>query len=208
MTDMQKRLWASRARQLAWATLAYNLLEAAACAYFGVKDESLSLLGFGTDSLIEAASGAVVLWRFTRESVGGSEHPAERRAQRIIGGLLLALSASLVLGAAYSLWQGKGAESGMAGTVISLVSLAIMWALLKAKLKTAEALDSAVLYADAFCTKSCMWLSAALLGGSLLIAATHLIWFDALASLIMAYLVWKEGVENWKGEDCGCGGHS
>lgn len=73
MKPADKAAWYARARTLAWFTIAYNLLEALACAVLGVKDESLSLLGFGTDSLIEAASGAVVLWRFTREAAGVRE---------------------------------------------------------------------------------------------------------------------------------------
>jgi len=57
-----------------------------------------------------------------------------------------------------------------------------------------------------FCTKLCMWLSGALLAGSFLITATHYAWFDGLAGLGMAYLVYKEGRENWNGEECGCHG--
>jgi divalent metal cation (Fe/Co/Zn/Cd) transporter len=79
-----------------------------------------------------------------------------------------------------------------------------MWALLRAKLKAAAALDSAVLRADAFCTQSCMWLSGVLLAGSFLFSATGYAWFDALASLGMAWLVYREGLENWRGEECGC----
>lgn len=201
--------WRRRAQQLALFTIAYNLLEALACGLFGVKDNSLSLLGFGSDSLIEAASGAVVWWRFGRESGGThADSAAERRAQKTIGGLLLALALSLAGGAVWTLLRGSGApsEGGLAGTVISLVSLAVMGLLLRAKMATAGALDSAVLRADAFCTRSCMWLSSVLLAGSFLLLETQHAYFDALASLVMAYLVSREGWENWEaeGSECTC----
>lgn len=197
--------WRRRARALAWFTIGYNLVEALASGWFGAGDHSLSLLGFGSDSLLEAVSGGVVLWRFSAEAQGAANVAAERRAQRIIGALLLALAATLVGGALWALLHGSGPGSGLAGTAIAFISMAVMAALLRAKLAVAKALDSAVLRADAFCTKSCLWLSGVLLAGSFLILTTRYAWFDALASLSMAALVLREGWENWTGEDGACG---
>ena len=81
---MTRQALQSRAKLLAWITVAYNLLEAAVSAWFGARQGSLSLQGFGCDSLMEAASGAVVLW-----SLMGADSKREGLAQRWIGTLLL-----------------------------------------------------------------------------------------------------------------------
>src|SRR4051794_41986393 len=51
-----------RARQLAWLGLGWHLVEAAVALAAGVVAGSVALIGFGADSLIEAAVGIVVLW--------------------------------------------------------------------------------------------------------------------------------------------------
>ena len=198
--------WVERARALAWFSVCYNLLEAAASGAFGLKEGSLSLLGFGGDSLIEAASAAVVLWRFREVVEEGLEDAKERRAQKLIGVLLLALALYLTLSSSLALLHGRGPAEATAGIVIALVSLAVMWRLYGAKKAVAEALHSKALRADAFCTLSCMWLSGLLLLGSLLLAGTHLIIFDGVTSLGMAYLIAKEGAEEYD-DSCDCADH-
>ncbi len=205
MTDSDCRAWIARAKALAWFSIVYNLLEALACAWFGAGDRSLSLLGFGADSLVEFASAGVVLWRFHGELAGqGSGSHAEHRAHRAIGALLLALTALLVLGAAAEWRAGRGPESGTAGMVISVVSLLCMAGLFAFKRRAALVLESPVLKADAFCTLSCMWLGGLLLLGSVLVAATRRPLADALTSLAMAGLIAREGWENWTESACDC----
>ena len=84
-----------------------------------------------------------------------------------------------------------------AGIVVALVSLAVMGWLYRAKMACASALKSPALKADAFCTLSCMWLSGLLLLGSLLLAGTGLLWFDAATSMAMAWLIAREGMEEY-----------
>jgi len=47
----------------------------------------------------------------------------------------------------------------------------------------------------------CAWLSAALLGGLLLDAASGWSWADPLAALTIAAVAVKEGIEAWRGDD-------
>src|SRR3954470_9513880 len=76
-----------RARLLARAGLAWHGVEAAVAIGAGVAASSVALVGFGADSLVEAAAGVVVLWRFAAARAASEE--AERRAQRLIGASFL-----------------------------------------------------------------------------------------------------------------------
>lgn len=46
---------------LAMFTVFYNIVEGLVSVYFGVKDETLSLLGFGVDSFVEVIFG-IGIW--------------------------------------------------------------------------------------------------------------------------------------------------
>lgn len=202
---MKPEAWARRARWLAYFSIAYNLVEAGVALGYGLHDDALSLFGFGLDSLLESASAGVVLWHL---SAGHAPDPArEQRATRIIGGLLITLAALLLVGAGLELFSGRGPSQTWPGIIVSSVSLAIMGWLYRAKMQAANALDSPTLREDAFCTKSCMWLSGLLLAGSLAFEGSGLSIFDALASGGMAWLIYREGREAWTGDACACGEH-
>ena len=84
------------------ATVAWNVLEGIIAVAAGIVAGSVALTGFGVDSFIETASGAVVGWRLHRElhghSLASAEH-LERRASRVAGALLIALSIFILVGA-------------------------------------------------------------------------------------------------------------
>ncbi len=46
---------------LSFITIAYNILEGIISVYFGIEDETISLLGFGIDSFVEVISGVGIL---------------------------------------------------------------------------------------------------------------------------------------------------
>jgi hypothetical protein len=74
-----------RARWLAYVTVAWMTVEATVALWAGAAAGSIALLGFGGDSVIEVASGAVILWRFS----GDASDRRERRAAQLIGWSLL-----------------------------------------------------------------------------------------------------------------------
>src|SRR4051794_32985553 len=71
-----------RARMLAWVGIAWHAVEFAVALGAGLAAGSIALVGFGADSLIEAAAGGIVVWRFAGARAPSST--AERRAQRLI----------------------------------------------------------------------------------------------------------------------------
>jgi hypothetical protein len=76
-----------------YLTIAWMVIEAAVAIGSAVEANSLTLLAFGIDSLIELASAGVLVWRLTVELRHGQTvaENAERRAARIGGALLFAL---------------------------------------------------------------------------------------------------------------------
>ena len=188
-------------------TIAWNVLEGAIAVTAGILAGSVALTGFGVDSWIETASGVVVGWRLRQElrgrSLSKAEH-LERVASRVAGGLLLALSAYIVLEAVRRLLGfGEPAQESIVGIVLTSVSLAVMPFLGWMKLKTAHELGSTALRADAYETIACAWLSFTTLAGLTLNAVLGWDWADPLAALVLVPLLLREGWESWRETDKG-----
>lgn len=183
-------------------TVAWNVLEGIIAVAAGIVAGSVALTGFGVDSFIETVSGVVVGWRLHRElhghSLASAEH-LERRASRVAGALLIALSIFILVGAGRRLLGfGEPAQESTVGIVLTAVSLAVMPFLGRAKLKTARELGSSAMRADAYETIACAWLSFATLAGLVLNALFGWSWADPLAALVLVPLILREGWESWQ----------
>jgi len=190
---------------LAWATVIWNTVEGVIAVSAGALASSVALIGFGVDSFVETASGAVVGWRLRTELTGQADHERaevlERRAGRMARALLLALSAYIIIDAGRRLLgYGAEAQESMVGIALTAIALVIMPFLGWAKLQTATALRSGALRADAYETITCSWLSLTTLTGLILNAAFGWWWADPLAALAIVPLAVREGLEGWRGE--------
>ncbi len=203
------------ARTLAWITVGYNLIEGLVSMGFGASDESVALFGFGADSFIEVGSALLVLWRFRREASSRSEDQAarERRATAGIAWLFLALAAGTAAGAIVQLVGRRHPETTVPGLAIALASIAFMLWLWHEKRLAAAALSSRTLAGDAACSMVCVKLSLVLLAGSVVfIVAPALWWADAVAAIVLATMIAREGWEMLAAARCpeldgGCGCH-
>lgn len=201
--------WRRRALWLSILTIVYNLAEGLVSMAFGWADDSVALFGFGADSFIEVASALLVLWKLLDH--GNLER--ERKATRRIGWLFLWLGAGVAGGALLQLAGRRHPPTTIPGLVISALSLSFMVYLWRAKLRTAQALDSATVAADAACSRACIQLSAVLFAGSLLFLLVPALWWvDAAAALALAILIGREGWGMVKAArsacftgGCGCG---
>lgn len=181
-------------------TVGYNALEGLIAIVAGLAAGSVALTGFGMDSLIEVTSGVLLWWRLRAELGSAPLGPAvEARAARWAGILLLALGVYLVVESGRRLLGQDRPEESQVGIVLMAVSLIVMPLLARAKLRTARALDSRALRADAHETIVCAWLSLTTLCGLALNAAFGWWWADPLAALAMVPLVVREGVEAVRG---------
>lgn len=187
------------------ASVGWNIVEGVVAVAAGVPASSVALIGFGIDSFVETASAAVVGWRLRAELAGDPDDERierlEHGAGRIAGGLLLGLAVYVVIDAGRRL-LGFGAEAreSVVGIVLTAVSSVIMPLLGRAKLRTARALRSGAMRADAYETMACSWLSLTTLAGLGLNAAFGWWWADPVAALAIVPLVVREGLEGWRGE--------
>ena len=165
--------------------------------FFGYKDASLTLFGFGIDSFIEVISalGIAHMVIQTQRNLSDENYRFERRALRITGSSFYGLALGLVATGIYNLVVGQKPETTLAGIIVSVVSISIMIVLRRAKNNIGKALDSAAILADAECTQVCIYMSLVLLAASGLYELAKIPYADLAGSLALAYLSLKEGRE-------------
>lgn len=194
----------TRGRRLEYFTIIWNCLESIVAIGAGLIAGSIALVGFGFDSLIEIASGGILLWRL-HDGAKGEER--EQTALRLVGISFLLLAAYVAFDATKSLLHREPPEASYLGIVLALLSLLVMPLLARKKRQVAALLKSRALQADSRQTDLCAYLSAILIGGLLLNALFGWWWADPIAALVMVPIIVKEGLEAWRGEtcsDCSC----
>jgi divalent metal cation (Fe/Co/Zn/Cd) transporter len=203
-TTMDRRDLVRRGRRLEYFTIAWNSVEALVSIAAGMAAGSVSLLGFGLDSVIETVSGAALLWRLEQDSDTCRRERAERRALRLVGACFLALATYVALESAGMLVRRQAPQHSVTGIAIAAAAVIVMPLLARAKRRVARGIGSRALHADSRQTDFCMYLSAILLGGLLLNALVDWWWADPAAGVVMAPIIANEGVCALKGRGCGC----
>jgi divalent metal cation (Fe/Co/Zn/Cd) transporter len=183
--------------KLAVFTILYNVVEGLVAVFFGYRDESLTLFGFGIDSFIEVISGVGIAHMVSRirQNPDSETDKFEKTALRVTGFSFYALVAGLAATSVHKLLTGQKPETTLVGVVISLISIGIMVALMRAKTKVGKALHSEPIIADAHCTKVCIYMSVVLLIASAVYEVTKIGYTDILGSMALAYLSFNEGRE-------------
>ncbi len=192
-------------------TIVWMMIEATVALIAGFASRSVSLEGFGIDSLIELLAGGILLWRLLVESRGSSQERierAERRASWITALGLFALACYIVADSAWTLLAGSHPAASWWGVSLAIAAAIIMPLLWQGKLRVARRIGSAALKADAACSVTCAYMSFALLAGLLLNHILGWWWADPLAALALVYFILREGREAWHeartGEQCSC----
>jgi len=199
----------SQALLLSYLTLGYNLLEALASLLAGYLASSVSLTGFGLDSLVESLSGAIMIWRFrphpnlTREM----EARKEQRAVKLVGYTFFILAGYVIFESLRKLWYREMPEPTLFGIIIAVASIILMPTLFYFKLRTSRALNSRSFLADARQTLACFFLSVALLVGLGLNYFFGLWQADPITGLIISAVLLKEGYSTLVYQElCSCSG--
>ena len=193
---------ANRGKRLEYFTISWNSLEGLIGIAAGLLARSISLVGFGIDSLIEVTSGATLLWRMSVDADIERREGNERLSLRIVGGCFLALAAYVTYEAVSDLIRKSAPGPSIPGIVLACASLVVMPILSRAKKKVGRALNSAAMNADARQTDFCVYLSAILLVGLLLNASLEWWWADPIAALVMAPIIVKEGFDGVRVRAC------
>jgi divalent metal cation (Fe/Co/Zn/Cd) transporter len=192
--------------------LFWMVIEASIAITIGFATRSVSLEGFGVDSIIELVAGSILLWRLLVEQRGGSVEvvsQAEQRASWITGICLFGLALYIVADSVFAILTQSHPQVSWWGIGLAIAAAIIMPLLWQGKLRVAKRIGSPALKADAVCSVTCAYMSFTLLIGLLLNTFFGFWWADALAALALVYFIVREGREAIHeartGEVCSCG---
>jgi divalent metal cation (Fe/Co/Zn/Cd) transporter len=183
--------------QLSILTIVFNLFEGLVSVYFGYKDETLTLFGFGADSFIEmiSAAGVYVMIKRIMRNPQSQHNKFETTSLQITGMSFYLLSTGLLFSVVVNLYNGNKPRTAIAGVIIALISIAAMIALIYGKQHVGKKLNSAPILADANCTRVCVYMSIVLLISSLIYELTGFGYIDSIGTIGIIYLSVKEGKE-------------
>lgn len=200
----------SKALAFAVLTVVYNVIEGLVSVYFGHKEDTLALFGFGLDSFVETISalGIVQMILRIKRNPNSDKSSFEILSLKITGWCFYGLIAVLILSAANNIIRGTEPASTLPGIIIAGISILGMWALIYFKISIGKKLNSAPIIADAKCNQVCLYMSLVLLLSSGLWWLFKIPYVDILGTIGIIYFAYKEGKEAFakaKGiECCGC----
>lgn len=184
--------------RLQWITIAWMTVECGVSLAAAARAHSVALLAFGSDSLVELLSAAVVLLQFLPRFSLKKAHADKAAA------VLLFLLACVVLCIAW-LGRTREMETSRLGIAITIAALIAMPVLAWLKRREARRINNRALAADATQSATCAYLAAVTLAGLLIFAVWHIRWVDTVAALAAIPILVIEGRRTWRGEGCGCG---
>jgi len=182
---------------LQWITLAWMAVECCASLWAAAGAHSVALLAFGSDSLIEMLSAAVVLLQFLPRSPLKKGH-ADRAAAILLWLLAGAVALIAVLARSVPI------ETSVLGMIVTALALVAMPVLASLKRQLAQKMNNRALAADATQSATCAYLAGVTLAGLAINAFWHIRWIDSAAALAAVPILVVEGRKAWRGEGCGC----
>jgi divalent metal cation (Fe/Co/Zn/Cd) transporter len=184
-----------RALALEWFTIAWNTGEVAITLALGIAAQSLALVAFGLDAVVEVFASLVVVWHVGEK--GDRSEVRTSRALRMVALAFAALATLLAIGAVGNIAAGHRAEESPLGIAYLGATAVVMFGLAAAKKRTAADLGSEPLAAEANLTM----LDGALATSILLALTANAIlgwwWADPAATLLVALIAAHEARENW-----------
>lgn len=184
-----------RGIRLEWATTGWNLMEVFVTIGLGLAAGSLALVAFGLSSMIEVFASSVVIWHLME-----GRDPAPHRTRlafRLIAIAFFALAAFLFITSIRSLILGLHPGESPLGIAYLALTATVMFTLAGIKRRTARAMDSGPLEAEAAMTKLDGWLCV----GILIALGANIVlgwwWADAMAALGIGIFAAREGLESF-----------
>lgn len=195
--DSERKILFAKALRLEWFTVIYNILEALVSILVGRMAGSISLIGFGLDSIVESLSGFILIWRLKKHGTisGDEEEQVEKQAVRFVGITFFILALYVAFESIRKIVSQDVSEPSVFGIAIAGLSLMVMPVLAKSKYSIGKKLNLQSLIADSKETLACAWLSAALLLGLLLNLLFGFWWADPVVGLVITGFLIKEGYE-------------
>jgi divalent metal cation (Fe/Co/Zn/Cd) transporter len=186
-----------RVRALSWLTVSWLVADGAIGMSAGLAADSVALIGWGLDCVIQAAAALVILWRFSGDRIDSVG--AERLAQRTVGASFFLLAPYIVAVAVDRLLTGNAAGASWLGIGLAATDAALMPLLGRAKQRVGTTLGSHATRSEGRQNVLCAYLSLAVLLGLLANAVAGWWWSDPLVALLVAVVVVQAGVGSWRG---------
>ncbi len=184
-------------------TMIWGATEASVALWSAAQTGSISLAGFGLDSVIEVLSALALWWRMSHEMNHDRRHHAERISLNIAGSCLLALGAYIMAAAAVSLYRQHQPGVGRLGVVITAAAVVLMPLLAREKRRVGRALASHAMMTDAKQTDFCTYQAAIVLLGLLCHSLFGIGWADGVAALLLVPILLHAGAQTLRGKhDC------
>jgi len=182
------------ALRVSWSCVIWSLVSGAASLVVGVVAGSLSLGGLGASVLIDVISSVVLIWRFRREQ-GSGEFPetAERRAQLVAAGGLLAIGGTLIVTGIQHLAAHATPDAPVLALGLAAANLVVLPILAQWKYRVAAAVGSLALRTDAHITMVGTSTAGLSLLGLGLDRGLGWWWADAVAALVIGAVAADQG---------------
>lgn len=201
MNNRPSKVLRRRLLIIVWLCIAWNVLETSVGVGAGIIAHSISLTGFGLDSLIELFSAGVVLWRFFPPAprTHHGEPGREATSLRLIAASFFVLAIYVGGQSVADLVHHTHPADSPVGIALAIASLFISTTLGLAELRIGRAMHNPTVRADSVETLVCGCLAGILLLGLGCHELLNWSWADPVGGLLMvpfliwqAYRVWKE----------------
>lgn len=199
-TRQARQAAVAKARLLNRITIGWNVVEGVIAIVAGAAAGSMSLVGFGLDSVIEVSAAVILAWRLAKEGQRGCMEGFDRRATRLVAVSFAVLAAYVGVESVRDLLGAARPEASGVGIAIAALSLMVMPMLARSKRRLAPVLGSQAAASEANQTKLCAVLSAVVLVGLALNAVLGWWWADPLAGVGIAVVASVEAVRTWRSE--------
>lgn len=181
-----------RGLYLEYGTLGWNVLGVGIVFAAAIAANSIALVGFGLDSLIEIFASLVVVWQLK-----GVNEQREKLALRLIGGAFIVLAFYILIQSSRTLLIQLHPDTSALGIVWLTATFVIMLLLAWGKYRTGKQLGNQVLLTEGRVTLVDAYLAGAVLLGLVVNALFGWWWADPLAGLVIVFYGFREGWHAW-----------
>lgn len=198
VTRLESEQLRRRGIRLEWATNVWNVLEVVVTVSLGIRAHSLALIAFGLDSTIEIFASTVVIQNLSDVQLDEGDRRTHR-SLRLIAIAFWALGMFLLVVSARSLALAIHPDGTLVGIAFMGLTAVVMFGLAHLKARTAQALGSETLGAEAAMTLLDGCLSVGVLLALVLNSLLGWWWVDATAAVVVAGFAICDGIQNWQG---------